>query len=339
MKKLIVVLLLFPHLIHCQDFQLKNIDTKTDASFRGLSVVDNKIAWVSGSKGWVGKSTNGGANWIFKQVKGFETVDFRSLYAFDSLNAIVANAGSPAHILRTSDGGVTWKLVYKNEVKEAFFDGIDFWNEKEGLIYGDPIQNRMLMLRTTDGGHTWKELPGKNRPLLKEGEASFAASGTTIRCLDKEKVIIATGGLVSRLWVSEDKGTTWNPMNTPILQGESTRGIFSFASLGSKTFFIAGGDYKMDTLAVKHIFYTTDGGMHWSFPAVPTRGYRECVEYLNKNLMMAVGPRGIDLSRDGGLTWAAFSEEKSFHVVRKSRKGGLVVLAGGTGKVSILKHD
>ena len=336
MKKLFLVLLLLPHLILSQDFKLKAIPPQTDASFRGLSVVNEKVVWVSGTKGWVGRSTNSGVTWTFKQVSGFETLDFRSLYAFDSLNAIIANAGSPAHILRTSDAGQTWKVVYKNEAKEAFFDGIDFWNEEEGIIYGDPIQKRMLMLRTFDGGKTWKELPGKNRPLLMDGEASFAASGTTIRCLEKGKVIIATGGLVSRLWTSEDKGMTWKPMNTPILQGESTSGIFSFAYLNSKTFFIVGGDYKLDSISVKHIFYTNDGGSHWAFPAKPTRGYRECVEYLSKNILIAVGPKGIDISKDGGLTWAPFSEEKSFHVARKARKGGLIVIAGGAGKISTM---
>ena len=232
--------------------------------------------------------------------------------------------------------GETWKQLYKNESKEAFIDGIDFWNEKEGIIYGDPIQKRMLMLRTLDGGNTWKELPGKNRPLLQEGEASFAASGTGIRCFEKEKVIIATGGFVSRLWVSEDKGMTWAAINTPILQGESTTGIFSFAHPNDKTFYIVGGDYKADSLSTKHVFYSLDGGKHWAMPAIPTRGYRECVEYIKRNKLISVGPKGIDYSSDDGITWAAFSDEKSFHVARKARKGALVVIAGGAGKVSIL---
>jgi photosystem II stability/assembly factor-like uncharacterized protein len=337
MKKIFPVLLFLPILVFGQDFRFKSIPPKTDASFRGLSVVDDDVAWVSGSKGWVGVTVNGGADWSFQQVKGFETADFRSLYAFDSKTAIIANAGSPAHILRTSDGGETWKVLYKNDAKEAFFDGIDFWNDEEGIIYGDPIQKRMLLLRTADGGNTWKELPGKNRPLLKDGEASFAASGTTVRCLERGNVIIATGGFVSRLWISDDKGMTWTPQNTPILQGESTRGIFSFAAINSKTFFIAGGDYKLDSLSSKHIFYTDDAGQHWSFPARPTRGYRECIEYLGRNVLLAAGPAGIDISRNAGITWIPFSDEKSFHVVRKARTGRWIVMAGGGGKISVLE--
>ena len=80
-------------------------------------------------------------------------------------------------------------------ISAAFFDGIGFWNDKEGIIYGDPLKNRLLLLRTNDGGKSWEAFPEQDRPLLAAGEASFAASGTTIRCIGTQKVIIiATGG-------------------------------------------------------------------------------------------------------------------------------------------------
>ena len=95
-----------------QDLNFKKIEIDTNYSFRGLSVVDDSVAWVSGIKGVVGKSTNGGIKWTFTQVKGFEKWDFRSLYAFNSNEAVIANAGSPAHILRTNDGGKNWDILY-----------------------------------------------------------------------------------------------------------------------------------------------------------------------------------------------------------------------------------
>ena len=39
-------------------------------SFRGLSVVNDDVLWVSGSKGTVGKSIDGGKTWKFIVVKG-----------------------------------------------------------------------------------------------------------------------------------------------------------------------------------------------------------------------------------------------------------------------------
>lgn len=313
------------------------VATGTDANFRGLSVVDDSVGWVSGSNGWVGRTVNGGRTWDFKQVKGLERSDFRSLYAFDAQTAVIANAGSPGYILRTTNGGMTWTTVYQNDDKEAFIDGVDFWNSREGMMYGDPIKGRMLLLRTTDGGITWKEMPESSRPLLKEGEASFAASGTGIRCLDKGKLIIATGGKVSRVWTSDDKGVHWNFMEPPVIQGRTMTGIFSIAFLNASSGVIVGGDYEQDTLRTDHIFYTRDGGKTWQRPIVPTGGIRECVEYIDENMLIAVGKQGSDISFDGGMHWQPLSDEKFYDVIRKARKGNLILLAGAKGRLSMLK--
>ncbi len=333
-----LLFLLTSGLATAREFRFKNIDTKTDASFRGLSVIDNNVAWVSGTKGYVGKSINGGKNWTFRQVKGYEQCDFRSIYAFNSKTAIIANAGTPAFILRTEDGGQSWDAVYKKTDSAAFIDGIDFWNKKEGVIYGDPIHAHMLLLRTSDGGHTWKALSDKSRPVLADGEASFAASGTCIKCIKKKKVVIATGGKVSRLLVSNDRCKSWHSYSTPILQGESTTGIFSYLSAEKHKCFIAGGDYKNDTLRKDNIFYSEDNGNHWLYPNTPTRGYRECIVNMGDNTFLATGPGGTDISTNGGLDWKPFSDEPSFHVVKKSRKGNLIIIAGGKGKLSIVEE-
>lgn len=316
----------------------KNITTGTDVSFRGLSVVDNSVAWVGGTKGSVGKTVNGGTNWTFYKVNGCEQCDFRSVYAFDERHAVITNAGSPAYIFKTNNGGETWDVVYKNEDTAAFIDGIDFWNDKEGIVFGDPLKGRMMILRTGDGGEHWRDIPDVDRPALDTGEASFAASGTTIKCHGKKGVIIATGGRVSRLWTSDNRGESWEKLKTPALHGQSSTGIFSIGYHDSKAIIIAGGDYKNDTLKQDHIFYTQDGGKTWLAPKHPTGGYRECITYANDETVFATGPGGIDISEDGGLNWRSFSSEKGFHVARKSRHGNLIIFAGAGGKISLLQQ-
>lgn len=322
---------------HGQVYKWQITNSNTEASFRALSVVNDSIAWVAGTKGWIGRTVNGGRSWTFLQVHGFENYDFRSLYAHDEKNALIANAGTPANILLTNDGGQSWSTVYTLRDSAAFIDGVDFWNRQEGMIFGDPLNGKMFLLRTNDSGITWTPVSEASMPELNKGEASFAASGTTIRCVGKASVLIATGGLTSRIWRSDDKGNTWKDLSVPMLQGKSTTGIFSVAVSGKNNMIIAGGDYLQDSLRVKHIFYSIDSGRKWLSPEVPTRGYRECVEYIDSNTVVATGPTGTEISFDGGKVWRPESDEKNFHVVRKARTGKLIVIAGGKGMVGILK--
>ena len=329
---LLIVFCLVTSLVQAQEWQ--TVASDLNCSFRGLSVVDDQVTWVSGTKGTVGRTITGGKTWRFVPVKGFETSDFRSLYAFDSLVAVIASVGSPGYVLRTTDGGKQWNVVYQNNDEAVFMDGIDFWDEKRGLIHGDAIRGHMFLLSTRDGGLTWQEVEEKSRPELQEGEGSFAASGTVIRCMDKDKVAIATGGKISRIWVSE-KSMNFKPMPVPIIQGTETTGIFSFLFFGDKQGVIVGGDYKNDSGRTDHVFITHDSGKTWKAPATPTRGFMECVEQLQERVLIATGPGGTDISRDGGQTWNSFSDEKGYHVVRKARKGSLVVAAGNS-RISLI---
>ena len=304
------------------------VELTVTSDFRGLSVVDDQVAWVSGSKGHVGKSVDGGKTWTFQQVAGYEKLDWRSLYGFDKDNAVIANAGSPAVILRTTDGGATWKEVYRNEDKDAFFDGGDFWDAQHGVMYGDPIGGKMLLMFTSDGGHTWSMATDAQRPALAEGEASFAASGTGIRCVGK-MLVVATGGKVSRLWISNDRGQTWTMRDIPIVQGTQAAGIFSVAINGRK-WVVVGGDFQNDRKAPKQAFYSTDGGKTWVESAETVGGWREGAEWIDKRTLLTTGPTGTEISGDGGRTWQSLFGANKLNVVRKARKGKLVVMAGSS---------
>lgn len=338
----LLILMFLPAFSFSHEFTLAYIDTKTDASFRGMSVTEQGAIWVSGSKGWIGRSTNGGADWTFSKVPGYETLDFRTIYAFDSNNAIIANAGSPAYILRTGDGGISWKRVYENPDSAAFIDGVDFRNNKHGIIYGDPINGRMLLLYTRDGGRTWDAL--KNSPFMNKGEASFAASGTNIRYITKKTIVIATGGKESNLYMSHNRGRDWQAIPTPMLSGKESTGIFSFMPTHYIwKWFIAGGDYRNDTVRTANFFYSADEGKSWQAPQTTTRGYRECLAVLYEGpkkgipkAMFAVGPSGIDISTDYGVNWKPFSDEKGFHVI-KPFWPKLLFLAGSNGKLAVIK--
>src|SRR4051794_808366 len=108
----------FTGLLHAQDKNfptLQILTSGTRTSLRGLSVVNDQVAWVSGSNGTIGRTLNGGKDWKWFTVRGFEKTDFRDIEAFDGTTALIMGVGEPAYILRTVDGGDTWKVVYENK--------------------------------------------------------------------------------------------------------------------------------------------------------------------------------------------------------------------------------
>jgi photosystem II stability/assembly factor-like uncharacterized protein len=316
--------------------QLLPLPTGPDTSLRGLSVVNDSVAWVSGSNGWVARSTDAGQTWQWQQVEGYEKLDFRDMEGFSATKAIMVSAGSPAVVLRTTDGGQSWQEVHRDEQPDIFLDGMDFWDEQRGLLYGDPIGGRMQLLQTRDGGQTWQDISSNLRERLQEGEASFAASGTAIRTLPGGHVWIATGGLVSRVFYSADYGQSWQAHPLPILQGKASTGPFSLAFLNPKMGVVAGGDYLADALRHQNFLLTANGGRTWKAPKSNPLGYRSAVEYLNQKTLLATGPSGTDLSTDGGQTWKSLSPE-GYHTVRKAKQGKWVVLTGSKGRMATVK--
>jgi len=335
MKRLLLLFCFSPFFSNAQTY-IQVQDSMPGVSLRGLSAVDDEVAWASGTKGYVARTRTGGNKWEWRQVKGYETFDFRDIEAFDSLRAVIINAGSPAVVLQTKDGGKTWTERYRNDKKEMFLDGMDWWDDARGIIFGDPIDGRMFMMSTNDSGKTWQPLPAANCPKVDEGEAAFAASGTSIRAFGAEGLVLATGGKRSRLWTFRDKSPLIDsPAECPILQGKTSTGIFSLAFRSYLHGVAVGGDYKADTLTTGNCFYTRDGGTNWWRPKAPPSGYRSCVEYIGKKDLVAVGATGVDVSRDDGKRWKNVSR-RGFNVVRKAKDGSAVFVAGDGGRVGRL---
>ncbi|GAB2813719.1 WD40/YVTN/BNR-like repeat-containing protein [Ferruginibacter profundus] len=331
MKKTLL-LLLFCFVVSfsiAQTVQVLVSDKKT--SMRGLSVVNDKVIWVSGSKGTVGKSIDGGDTFTWMTVKGFEKTDFRDIEAFDAKNAIIMGIDTPAYILKTKDGGETWDVVYENKTTGMFLDAMEFWNEMSGIVIGDPIDNKIFIARTFDGGKTWRALPDKYFPTAEKGEACFASSGTNVAALNLQEAVFVTGGVHSRMFIRDKK------IELPIIQGKETTGANSIGVKRVKkktTVIIVGGDFTTKDSTTQNCCITTDGGNTFSVPVIAPHGYRSCVEFLNADNWITCGINGVDYSKDNGKTWAWISKE-GFNVCRKAKKGKAVFFAGN-GKIGRL---
>jgi len=328
--KLSTLILLLILSVSLQAQSIIQLQQGKPTSIRGLSVVDDNVAWVSGSRGYIGITTNGGKDWNWQQVKGFEKADFRDIEAFSDKNAVIMSSGTPALVLKTTDGGATWQEKYKNTDTAYFFDAMDFADAKHGFILGDPINGKFLLMETKDGGETWSAF--KDTPAALPGEAAFAASGTCLRAIGN-RLYISSGGTSARLITYEN---SWDYAALPITHGQASTGSFSVA-MGKNNGLIVGGDYahdkKNDSLTA---IYEIHPGLHFTPASKQPTGFQSSVEFLNGDTFLATGTPGSNITTDGGKTWKQI-ETTSYNVCRKARQGKLVLLAGDGGKIGILK--
>ena len=321
--------LLFSGVVLAQNLKWKEVQTPVKASLRGLSPVSDLVCWASGSGGTWLKTTDGGVTWTHGVIAGLDTVDFRSIQAFDKLTAVAVSAGQPAVIYRTTDGGESWKKVHQ-EGPEAFFDGITFTDRSTGFILGDPVEGKWMILETKDGGKSWKAMD--HLPDAELGEAAFAASASSM-ISSQDQLIFGTGGSVSNLYFFNFKDKSWSKTKTGMLQGESSQGIFALVKM-NRGLLAVGGDYtKLDQRDLNALILN-DGESQ--IPEILPLGFRSGVVYWEeKHMAVTVGPSGSDVSRDEGRTWANFSAI-GYHSVKISPQKRTVWASGSNGRVGIL---
>jgi len=273
---------------------------------RGVSAVNERVAWASGAGATVLRTVDGGTTWQKLNVTD-ETLDFRDVDAVDEQTAYILGAGNgPAsRIYKTTDAGKTWRLQFKNEDPKAFLDAMTFWDRDHGIVFGDAVDLKFYVLITADGGRTWSRVATANLPPAQGNEGAFAASGTNVAVVGKSHAWIGTGAAAkSRVLRTSDRGRTWQVADTPLASGGSA-GIFSIAFRDEKHGVIAGGDYQKEQEAVDNLAVTNDGGVTWTL-VKGLSGFRSVVAYVpgaKTPTLVALGPSGGDYSTDDGRTW------------------------------------
>jgi photosystem II stability/assembly factor-like uncharacterized protein len=311
-KKKALLLLLSVNTLHAQ--WIKQV-SGTDASFRSIHAISKKVVWAGGNKGTVLRTIDSGISWQLLKVNGAEKLDFRDIYGVSENVAYIMSAGlaeeGAAKVFKTTDGGNTWKVVLEYKDKGVFFDSMDFWNEKEGILIGDPIDDKPFILRTIDAGNTWQRIAKEKLPPVMEGEASFASSGTCVAVQSNGKAWLNTQ---SRIFFTPDKGETWQVYQTPFKKGQ-TAGIFGMHFWNKNQGIAVGGDYKNDKEKVENVAITNDEGKTWKFlTSAKPDGLKESGWRLPNKSLLLVGTSGTSILEKNKTEWKAIDTE-SFHAI------------------------
>jgi photosystem II stability/assembly factor-like uncharacterized protein len=193
-------------------------------------------------------------------VKGLCAIDvlhtkFINSGVLDSRTVIHAGGrvGGPAFLLRSMDGGKTWKSQDVSAHTKMILD-VKFFDENRGFIMGasdtDTEKSNALIIATQDGGATWKKVYQSNRPFEITWKASFPTRDTgyvTIQNYNPDKTI-------SQRYVAKtiDGGATWNEI--PLVNDHAVR-----------QFGVGFADEKIGWVGTTTGGYQTiDGGATWT---------------------------------------------------------------------------
>jgi photosystem II stability/assembly factor-like uncharacterized protein len=123
-----------------------------------------------------------------------------------------------------------------------------------------------------------------------EGEGAFAASNRCIAIVPSASdtnIWFATGGKVARVFHSANRGLIWDVVETPIVHGVDSAGIFSIAFRDTLHGVIAGGDYKRPNDDGPNLAFTEDGGKTWKLSRLHPLAFFSSVVYDRRVSAMA----------------------------------------------------
>jgi photosystem II stability/assembly factor-like uncharacterized protein len=311
----------------------------TTALLIAVSPVDDQIAWLSGARGTYVRTTDGGTTWVAGQVPGADSLQFRDVHAVDANTAYLLSIGNgpQSRIYKTTNAGSTWTLQFTNPDSAGFYDCMDFWDARRGIVIGDALGSDIAILTTSDGGARWTRIPPASLPKAQPNEGSFAASGT---CLVTQPGghawIVASNPDHGRVLHTADFGKTWSVDTLPITvragsgpQSIAFRDARNGMALGGGTTAKTGDDF---------IATTSDAGKTWVKRTSPALGSGVWggvfIPRATPPTVVAVGPTGSAYSRDNGITWTPIDTLNYWSVGFASPRAGWAV--GTQGRITKL---
>lgn len=323
---------------HKSNFTTVKIDTLLQGKFsiRALTIQDHHVYFGADNCriGYVDLTQTNRNSFISIDTLKSE---FRSI-ASNGTSIFVLNVANPAKLFKVSKDFKIIETVYNETHEKVFFDSMQFWNSKEGIAIGDPINTCFNVIITRDGGSSWTKINCDKLPLLEEGEAAFAASNTNI-IIKNNKTWIVSGGKKSRVLYSADKGLTWDVHQTPIIEGKTMTGIFTGDFYNESIGIISGGDYEKPNQNFQNKAITHDGGKNWKLIAENQGfGYASCIQFVPQSKgqeLVCVGANGMFYSADEGEHWKQVSTDPDLYTIRFiDRK---TAIAAGKNKIIRIK--
>lgn len=221
---------------------------------------------------------------------------------------VIWTTGSKGTVLKSTDGGTSWKNISPKGFTNTGFRDIHAWDDQKAVIMG--IASPARFLKTEDGGVNWKEVYRNEIKEIFFDSIEFWNDSCGMAFSDPvngRHFIVKTN----------DYGDSWNQIDTSNIP-LAVKGEAAFAASGtcistfgdSLAWFITGGTEA-------RVFRTKNQGNNWdvvSSPLIsglPTTGIYSVAFADEKNGFIVGGDYTRDkelnanaaLTKDGGLSW------------------------------------
>lgn len=232
-----------------------------------------------GEFGHVVYSDDDGATWT--QADRVETQVTLTSVVFPSEKVGFA-VGHDSMIVKTEDGGQTWRLVHEDFEAESPLLSVFFMSPSRGIAMGA----FGYMLETSDAGETWEQ-----RQIIEGGEDDFHLNDS-FRDKDGSIWVAAEFGTVYR---SDDDGVTFERLQTPY-EGSFWGGIG--VTDGSVLIYGMRGN----------VFRTTDKGATWTkVDTGVTKSFGGATQLADGTIVLAGLSGAIAYSTDMGNSFETVS--------------------------------
>lgn len=213
--------------------------------------------------------------------------------------------GKTIYTCVSGDSGIIYKVNKKHAATElyrdaSFIDDLVLKGGRELIVLRDPINKQLsFTVLSVKAGSFYNYGPFETR----EGEAFYAASGTTAQLVEGGCYVLVSGGPNNATFYrrSTFEYHANRVVQLPLPKGEGA-GPFSICMIDKLNGVIVGGNYTKPNRSDSTACYTTDGGKNWLLSEKQPAGYRSCV-IGNEKIAYTCGTNGIDYSTDGGKTW------------------------------------
>jgi photosystem II stability/assembly factor-like uncharacterized protein len=290
--------------------------SNTFAWLHDVYFTNDQTGWIAGSGGTFLTTTDGGKTWT--KSKKFIEDNIRQVYFTDQQtgwllcerNLFSLGANSPSYLLKTNDGGASWKRIEFTDNQRKRITKFFFAKSGLGLAVGEGG----AFFAMQDDGETWKRSRSPIRYLMFDGIFTDDAHG----------VVVGAGGSIL---FTEDAGLSWNKSS---VFGNSETKLNSVFFLNQKNGWTVGSQGK--------IFQTVNGGKTWREQKSNVAKDLTDVFFNNSAEGWAIGDEGTILyTATAGNVWTIVNTkvghklEKVFFIGKK----GFAVGFGGT----ILSYD